>query len=103
MSFALLGVDWVQPHTIKEVLMAWRRRMKRCWLQGIWKMNPLAISWSTWKERNQRIFEGKARSSQEFKLYFLRTLCSWNQVLNDGTYINFLNFVDKINLESMRA
>ena len=66
-------------------------------------MIPLAIWWSTWKERNQRIFEGKARFYQEFKLYFLRTLYSCSQVLNDGTYLNFLNFVDKINLESMRV
>ena len=63
----------------------------------------LAIWWSIWKEGNQRIFEGKVRSYQEFKLYLLRTLCSWSQVLNDGTYLNYLNFVDKINLESMRA
>jgi len=77
--------------------------MKRGWLQGIWKMIPLDIWWSTWKERNQRIFDGKARSYQEFKFYFLRTLYSWSQVLNVGTYLNFLDFVDKINIESTRA
>jgi len=48
-------------------------------------------------------FRGKTRSYQEFKLYFLRTLYSWSQVLDDGKNLNFLNFVDKINLESIRA
>ena len=31
LSFSLLEVNWVQPHTIREVLTAWRRR-KRCWI-----------------------------------------------------------------------
>jgi len=96
LSFSLLGVNWVQPHTIKDVLTTRRRTMKRGWLLGIWKMIPLAIWWSTWKERNQRIFEGKARFYQKFKLYFLRTLYSWSQVLDDGTNLNLLSFVDKI-------
>ena len=31
-----------------------------------------------------------------------KTVYSWSQVL-DGTSLNFLNYVDKINIESMRA
>ena len=61
------------------------------------------IWWSTWKERNQWIFEGKAKSNQDFKLYFLRTLYSWCQVLGDGPNMNLLNCVDKISIKSMRA
>ena len=56
-----------------------------------------------WKERNHRIFAGKARSYQDFKLYLLRTLYSWSLVLGDGTYGNLLDFVDEISIESMRA
>ena len=66
-------------------------------------MIPLAIWWSTWKERNQRIFAGKARSYQDFKLYFLRTLYSWSHVLGDDTHMKLLDFVDEISIESMRA
>ena len=65
-------------------------------------MIPLAIWWSTWKERNQRIFAGKAKSYQDFKLYCLRTLYSWSHVLGDGTYMKLLDFVDEISIESMR-
>jgi len=75
----------VQACTTKDVSMAFRRRLKIGWLLEIWKMIPLAIWWSTWKERNHKIFEDKARSYQEFKIYFLRTLYSWSQVLDDGT------------------
>jgi len=63
----------------------------------------LGIWCSTWKESNHWIFDGKVRFYQEFKVYFLRTLCSWNIVLDHGTNLTFLDFVDKINLESMRA
>ena len=29
--------------------------------------------------------------------------CISSQAINDGTYLNFLDFVDKINIESVRA
>jgi len=66
-------------------------------------MIPLALWWSTWKERNHQIFMGNARSYQELILYVLRTLYSWSQVLDYGTNLTFLDFVDKINLESIGA
>ena len=66
----LLGVDWVQPHTGREVLMAWRRRLKRGWLQDIWRMIPLAIWWSIWKERNQRIFEARLDLTKSLNFTF---------------------------------
>ena len=43
----------------------------------------------TWKEKNRWIFEGKEMPFQDFKLYFLRTLHSWSQVLNGGTNLTF--------------
>jgi len=49
---------------------------------------PLAIWWSTWKGRNILIFEGKARSTK---------------VLDHGTKLNFLDFVDRIVVESLRG
>ena len=70
--------------------------MKKCWGFGVWKMIPLAIWWTTWKERNQRIFEGLYMSFQDFKLYFLRILYGWCHVLDGGTNLTFLDFVDKI-------
>jgi len=69
-----MGISWVQPSNIKDVLVAWRRRLKKCWVHGIWKLIPLAIWWCTWKERNRRIFEGKGLSLQNFKLSLLGLL-----------------------------
>ena len=50
-----------------------------------------------------RIFEGKARSFQDFKLHFLGTLYSWSQVPDHGTKSTFLDFVDRVVVKSLRA
>ena len=70
---------------------------------GVSKLIPLAIWWSTWKGRNGWIFEGKAWTVHGFKLYFLRTLYGWSQVLNHGAKLSFLDFVYVIIVESLRA
>ena len=66
-------------------------------------MIPLAIWWSTWKERNDRIFEGKVGAIDDFKLYLLRTLYSWSQVLIHGTKLTFSDFIDMTSVKSLRA
>jgi len=63
----------------------------------------MAIWWCTWKERNRQIFDDKALSIQDFVLYFLGALYSWSQVLNGGSKVSLLDFVDKIMYESLRA
>jgi len=79
----------LQPQTIKDVSVACRRRLRKSWILGVWKLLPLAIWWCTWRERKSRIFEGNSRSVQDFKLHFLRTLYSWSQVLGYGTQLTF--------------
>jgi len=49
LGLSLLGVSWVQPGKVKEVLVAWRRKMKKSLASGVWKLIPLAIWWSVWK------------------------------------------------------
>ena len=93
----------VQASNAKDVLVAWRRRLKKSWFHGIWKLVPLTIWWCTWKESNQRIFEGKASSLQDCKLYFLRLLYSWSQVLDGSSSMSSLDFVDKTIHESLKA
>ena len=91
-----MGVSWVQPWKVKDVLIGWRRRMKKCLAFGVWNLIPLTIWWSVWKERNRRIFEGKDLSLHDFKLYFLRILYSWSQALVDSANMTFVDFVDNL-------
>jgi len=67
-----MGVSWVQPLKAKDVLAAWRRRMNKCLASGVCKMFPLAIWWTTCKERNGRIFKDLVLSFQDFKLCFFK-------------------------------
>jgi len=98
-----MGISWVQPSNVRDVVVAWRRRMKKSWVLGVWNMIPLAIWWATWKERNRRIFEDKILSFQDFKLYFLRLLYSWSVGLSGDKQLNFLAFIDCIMDESLRT
>jgi len=46
---SLMGVCWVLPSNVKDVLVAWRSSTKKS--LGVWKMVPLTIWWATRKER----------------------------------------------------
>jgi len=63
-------------------------------------MVTLGIWWTPWKERNRHIFEDKASSFQDYKLYFLSLLYSLSAWLNGNNNLNFLDFVDCIMNES---
>ena len=41
------GGGWVQPSNVKDVLVAWRRRLKSSWVLRLWKLVDLAIWWCT--------------------------------------------------------
>ena len=97
-----MGISCVQPSNVRDVAVAWSRRMKKSWVRQVWGMIPLAIWWATWKERNRRIFEDKTLALQDFKLYFLRLLYSWCMRFSDKE-LNFLDFIDCIMDESSRS
>ena len=86
---SLMGISWVQPSNVRDVVVAWRRRMKKSWVIGVWNIVPLAIWWATWKERNHGIFEDKILSCQDFKFCFLRFLYSWSVGLSGNKDLNF--------------
>lgn len=66
--------------------------MKEGSVVGIWKMIHLAIWLVIWKERNFQVFEGKALCYKDFRLYFLKILCSWCEVFNGGRNFGFFGF-----------
>jgi len=74
-------------------------------MMGLWSLEVDTFGYLVeyLKERNGWIFGGKAKSIQDFKLYFLRTLYGRSQVLDHGTNLTFLDFVDRIVVESLRA
>ncbi|WJZ84180.1 hypothetical protein VitviT2T_003796 [Vitis vinifera] len=58
MICALVGIKWVFPETVKEVLLSWRGPFVGKKRKKIWKSIPLYIFWTLWKERNRLAFGG---------------------------------------------
>lgn len=54
------GFDWVAPRTVVDLLAFWQSREYSSGLRElIWRLAPLAICWTLWKERNNRSFNNK--------------------------------------------
>uniref|UniRef100_A0A2N9FC99 Reverse transcriptase domain-containing protein n=1 Tax=Fagus sylvatica TaxID=28930 RepID=A0A2N9FC99_FAGSY len=54
--FQFVGVDWVLPLTVSDLLFGWRNWFgKRS--SGIWNLIPSCLMWTIWRERNNRTFE----------------------------------------------
>ena len=58
-----------------------------------WKVTPLCIFWSIWRERNRRAFEDKECLDQSFKSYFFFTYFGIGLVYI-GDSITLIEFVD---------
>jgi len=68
--------------------------LKKSWVLGILKLASFGYL-VVYLENNRRIFEDKALSLQDFKLYLLIMLHSWSQVLDCGTKVSLLDIVDR--------
>ena len=74
--FALFGVSWVLPLSVREILLGWHDFFvgKKC--KKVWKVAHLWFFWIVWKERNILAFDNKEQLSVQrlknsFVLYFL--------------------------------
>ena len=56
----LVGVKWVFPNTVKEVLYSWGGSFVGKKKKKFWNSIPLFIFWMVWKERNRLAFRGGA-------------------------------------------
>ena len=53
----------------------------------VWKMVPICIFWSIWRERNNRSFEDLKSSLEEILVSLLYSLYSWT-----AAYLSVLSF-----------
>ena len=54
----LVGVKWVFPKTVKEVLYSWGGSFVGKKKKKFWSSIPLFIFWMVWKEKNRLAFRG---------------------------------------------
>ena len=92
--FSLFGISWTLSCTVKATLLGWNevfvgKRRKRAW-----KMAPLCIFWSIWKERNRLAFGNEELSLQRLKYSFVCNLWSWVRVSLVESSSSLVSFLD---------
>ena len=77
---AITDANWVFPHTVRQLLLAWQSASVGKKRKRVWMAAPLCIFWTLWLERNRVVFENEAPSAHRMKSFFLFTLWSWAKV-----------------------
>jgi hypothetical protein len=68
--FNLLGVVWVMPRKVTEMLMSWRSQMGNRNALEVWRLAPLRLMWCIWREWNARSFEHQDTEMLKLKKMF---------------------------------
>ena len=92
--FALFGVTWVLPYSVRDTLSGWsgfnlgKKRRK------VWKAAPLCIFWVVWKERNMIAFDNEELSMNRLKNSFVCNLWVWTKSVVNDDPLSLLSFFD---------
>jgi len=71
--FSRFGLSWVMPRLVVDLYACW-------WTAGstqsvaVWKMVPSCLLWCLWREKNDRSFEDRNRTSKDIKSLFFNIL-----------------------------
>ena len=91
--FSFLGVSWVMPKRVGELLACWYGGVWRHRTASIWGDIPHCIIWTIWREWNNRTFEGEW-SITELKHIFILSLFEWITSLSGLPISSLLDFLD---------
>ncbi|KAG2729847.1 hypothetical protein I3760_01G267900 [Carya illinoinensis] len=75
--FNRMGIVWVMPCRAVELLASWRGITGTPQIASLWRMASICICWCIWNERNERLFEDRERSSEEFWCFLWKTFFLW--------------------------
>ena len=92
--FALFGVSWVMPFSVRDTLLSWNGYFlgKNC--RKVWRAAPLHIFWTVWKERNRLAFKDESLSIQRLKQSLILTLWAGAKLFIDDCPLSIANFID---------
>ena len=83
--FALFGVIWVLPYSVRDTLLGWRGINMGKKRSKVWIAAPLCLFWAVWKERNRIAFENEELSIHRLKNSFVCNLWFWTKsAVNEG-------------------
>lgn len=70
-------VSWCFPRTLREAFTQWQWPKKAPFFKKVWVTVFFIITWTLWKERNQRIFSDSNSSMKDLKDFVLLRLGWW--------------------------
>jgi hypothetical protein len=80
--FTLFHVTWVMPERVIDLLACWRGQMGTCSALVMWRIAPLCLMWTIWRERNAKCFEDREKSEDEIKNILVKSLFNWTWAFN---------------------
>ena len=90
--FALFGVIWVLPYSVRDTLLGWRGINMGKKRTKVWKAVPLCLFWAVWKERNRIAFENEELSIYRLKNSFACNIWFWTKSIVDERPLPLISF-----------
>jgi hypothetical protein len=75
--FSRFSLSWVMPLRMVDLFTCWWMG-GRSWSAAVWKMVLCCLLWCLCRERNDRQFEDKERTTEELISFFFHSLYSWS-------------------------
>jgi hypothetical protein len=97
--FSQLGLSWVMPSSVLDLCVCWCSS-SRTRSAVVWKMVPICIFWSIWRERNNRCFEDLECSMEEILASLLYSLYSWTVAYLSPLSISYADFLSRFSFSS---
>jgi hypothetical protein len=66
---------------VVDLLVCWRCQRGNRLVKDVWRIAPLCLMWTIWRERNARCFENHEKT-YELKNMFVKTLLNWAGAFN---------------------
>ena len=63
-------------------------------MEKAWRVAPICLIWTIWKERNRRALDDIERNDQDIKSIFLYTFVNWARVYIEEHTLYLIDFVD---------
>ena len=76
-AFRSVGVTWVLPKKVIDLLAGWRNWLGEHSL-NIWNLVLHCVMWVIWREQNNRIFEDLLFTGDKLLALFAGTLFDWS-------------------------
>ena len=97
--FKFVGIDWVLPSQVSEVLFSWWNWFgKRS--SGVWNLIPSCLIWTIWRERNNRTFENKETPSAKIIKIFFGSLYDWSRAWGLSSFPSVGDFLVSLAIDS---